>query len=264
MRLAARAARRRRCASVATSLDVGIVMVRPFSRDETLDRLRLATPAVLPSLLASDFANLEREIRRVEELGVAALHLDIMDGHFVPNMSFGLPVVEAVGRVSRVPLDVHLMIDNPGDYLEQFRQAGADTLTIHVEAVRDPRPLLEKIRSLGAVAGIALNPSTPLSSLDGLLAHCDLVLVMSVMPGFGGQEFDPVALEKLRALRDDGSCRALLEVDGGVAADTTAACAEAGADLFVAGTAVFHADNYAAAIAELQSLAEAGAASHRL
>jgi ribulose-phosphate 3-epimerase len=233
-------------------------MDRSFCRDETLARLRAGVPAVLPSLLASDFANLEREVQRVESLNVAALHLDIMDGHVVPNLSFGLPVVEAVRRISSLPLDVHLMIDNPGDYLERFRAAGADTLTIHAEAVSDPRPLLDKIHSLGAVAGLAINPPTPLSTIEAFLPHCDLVLVMSVMPGFGGQQFDPVANDKLRALRANEKCTALLEVDGGVADDTIADCAQAGADLFVAGTAVFRSDDYAAAIGHLQSLAQAG------
>lgn len=233
-------------------------MARSFGRDETLARLRAAAPAVLPSLLACDFARIEREVARVEATGVAALHLDIMDGHFVPNLSFGLPVVAAVRRVSRLPLDVHLMIDNPGEYLERFRAAGADTLTIHAEAVDDPRPLLAEIRALGAVAGVALNPPTPLSALEACLPDCDLVLVMSVMPGFGGQEFDRSALAKLQTLRASERCGAFLEVDGGVGVETIAACAEAGADLFVAGTGVFRTDDYGAAVAQLQALASAG------
>jgi ribulose-phosphate 3-epimerase len=234
-------------------------MARTFCREETLDRLRAAAPAVLPSLLASDFANLEREVAAVEAAGVTALHLDIMDGHFVPNLSFGLPVVEAVRRVSRLPLDVHLMIDNPGDFIERFRVAGADSITIHAEVVDDPRPVLDRIRALGAVAGLVLNPPTPLSRIEASLPDCDIVLVMSVMPGFGGQEFDPIALTKLSALRTHPHCHALLEVDGGVSGETIAACAEAGADLFVAGTAVFHAEDYAAAIEKLQSQARTGA-----
>jgi ribulose-phosphate 3-epimerase len=239
-------------------LDAGISMVRPFGRDETLDRLRTRAPAILPSLLACDFANLRREIDSVQSVGVPALHLDIMDGHFVPNISFGLPVVEAVRRVSQLPLDVHLMIDNPSDYLEDFRAAGADSMTIHIEVASDPRPLLDKIRALDAAAGLALNPSTPLSKIEAFLPHCDIVLVMSVMPGFGGQEFDPIALAKLSALRANENCTALLEVDGGVTPETTPDCAEAGADLFVAGTAVFRTENYEAAICQMQSLAAAG------
>jgi ribulose-phosphate 3-epimerase len=189
-------------------------MARTFGREETLARLAAASPAVLPSLLACDFARLEREVARAEATGAPALHLDIMDGHFVPNLSFGLPVVQAVRRVSRVPLDVHLMIDNPGSYLERFRAAGADSMTIHAEVVDDPRPLLEEIRSLGAAAGLALNPPKPVSAIEASLPYCDLVLVMSVMPGFGGQEFEPIALEKLRELKSNKLCQALLEVDG--------------------------------------------------
>jgi ribulose-phosphate 3-epimerase len=166
-----------------------------------VDDLHAAAPLVDPSLLACDFARLGEEIRRVEQAGARLLHLDIMDGHFVPNLSIGIPVVEAVRRSTRLPLDVHLMISEPGRYVRPFREAGADLLTVHVEAVADPRPLLAQIRALGAAAGISLNPPTPVEALDGCLDLCDLVLVMSVMPGFGGQEFETEALRKLRRLR---------------------------------------------------------------
>lgn len=232
-------------------------MARRFSRDELKARLRAASPAVLPSLLASDFSELRSEIERVEAAGVAALHLDVMDGHFVPNISLGVPVVESVRRVTDLPLDVHLMIEKPERYVEAFRNAGADGMTIHVEAVADPRPVLDKIRSLGAWAGLALNPPTPLSSIEESLPHCDLVLVMSVMPGFGGQEFDERAYGKLRTLRDRNDVDALLEVDGGVNSETIGHCAEAGAELLVAGVAVFHTDDYAATIDDLHSKARA-------
>src|SRR5690606_11386341 len=139
------------------------------------------------------------------------------DGHFVPNISFGIPILEAVRRTTNLPVDVHLMISNPAKYVEAFRDAGADSMTIHVEAVPEPRPLLEKIRSLGAGAGLAFNPPTPLSAIESSIAYCDLILVMSVMPGFGGQEFDPVALDKLQTLKSRADVTALLEVDGGVA-----------------------------------------------
>jgi ribulose-phosphate 3-epimerase len=230
-------------------------MASRFGRDELKARLRAASPAVLPSLLASDFAHLEQEIKRVEEAGVTALHLDVMDGHFVPNISFGIPIVEAVRRVTDLPLDIHLMIARPDEYAERFRKAGADSITIHVEAARDPRPVLDKIRSLGALAGLALNPPTPLPAIEASLPFCDIVLVMSVMPGFGGQHFEQVALEKLQSLRDRSDCDALLEVDGGVNAETAGACAEAGAELLVAGTAVFSHDDYATAIEEIRSAA---------
>ena len=232
-------------------------MANRLDRLEVIARLRAASPVINPSILFCDFSNLEREIRICEEAGVAALHIDVMDGHFVPNLTFGMPIVAAARRVTDLPLDVHLMIERPDKYVEQFRDAGADTLTIHAETVADPRPLLDRIRELGAVAGLAFNPLTPLAKIEPFLPHCDLVLAMSVMPGFGGQEFDPVALEKIRALRARPDVEALIEVDGGVNLQTVAACAEAGADLLVTGAAIFHSGDYAASIHELAALAAA-------
>ena len=233
-------------------------MARCESREELIATLRAAAPAVLPSLLLCDFGNLAWEVERVEAAGVAALHLDVMDGHFVPNLTYGLPIVEAVRRASDLPVDVHLMIERPGDYLKLFRSAGADVLTIHAEAVDDPRPLLDEIRALGALAGLAINPTTPLSAVESSLPHCDLILVMSVMPGFGGQRFDATALAKLQALRDRADVGALLEVDGGVNESTVAACAAAGAELLVAGSAIFRAADYTTAVEQLHAAAGAG------
>lgn len=227
-----------------------------MSRRSTLDRLHSAPPAVLPSLLQCDFGNLEREVRQLEAAGAKALHLDVMDGMFVPNLTYGMPIVEAVRRATSLPLDVHLMIAEPHKYLRQFAEAGADTMTFHVEAVDDPRPLLEEIRSLDAIAGIALNPATPLSRIEGCLDLADLVLVMSVPAGFGGQPFHEVALDKLRDLRKQVRPEVLLEVDGGVSDATIARCSEAGAQLFVVGSAIFrHAQPYDVAIRELETLA---------
>ena len=183
--------------------------------------------------------------------------MDIMDGHFVPNLSFGLPVVEAVRRATELPLDVHLMIDNPDAYVEPFRRAGADLLTIHIEAVSEPARLLDRIRQLGAGAGLALNPSTPVGAVEPYLDHCDLLLPMSVMPGFGGQRFQPVALEKLRRLRQRVAPHVLLSVDGGVGPETIALCAEAGATLFVVGTALLGAEDYTERLGHLRDLAKA-------
>ena len=219
------------------------------------ERLLPDGAGVAPSLLACDFARLGEEIRAVETRGVTTLHLDIMDGHFVPNLSFGVPVVEAIRKSTDLVLDVHLMLDNPAEYVEPFRNAGADVLTVHAEVLDDARPLLDRIRSLGAAAGLSLNPPTPVRTLEPALESCDLVLVMSVMPGFGGQAFDPVALEKLAWLRDHPQCDAVLEVDGGVNSETAGRCAAAGAELLVAGTAVFGRADYPAAIDELTSLA---------
>ncbi len=229
------------------------------TKPDFVQRLSPALPAVLPSVLASDFANLEREVHAAEEAGAPALHLDVMDGHFVPNLSFGLPVIKAIRQITTLPLDVHLMISNPGEYAERYRDAGADVVTFHAEVVPEPAELLEKIRSLGAAAGLSLNPPMPIEKIEPALPHCDLVLVMSVMPGFGGQSFQPVALEKLRWLKEHPACDALLEVDGGVNADTIADCTAAGADLLVAGTAVFGAHDYQDRIAQLTNLAQAGA-----
>jgi ribulose-phosphate 3-epimerase len=217
--------------------------------------LQAGLPLAVPSMLAADFANLEREIRRLEQAGARMLHLDVMDGHFVPNITFGVPVVEAIRRATDLLLDVHLMISEPDRYVEPFRRAGADALTVHAEAVADPVPLLEKIRDLGAAAGISLNPSTPVAAIEKCLNHCDLVLTMSVMPGFGGQHFQPVALEKLRWLRGRVSRGTLLSVDGGVNDQTVGPCAEAGAQLFVIGTALFDHPDYRHRLGELTTLA---------
>lgn len=211
--------------------------------------------ALAPSLLACDFSRLADEVAAIEAAGATVLHLDIMDGHFVPNLSFGVPIVKAIRGCTKLPLDVHLMLDNPAEYVEPFRDAGADVLTVHAEVLDDPEALLGKIRELGCSAGLSLNPPTPIDSIEGVVEACDLILVMSVMPGFGGQAFDPVALDKLRWLRDHPACNAVLEVDGGVNEETIASCAEAGAELLVAGTAVFGAKDYTTRLAELTRLA---------
>jgi ribulose-phosphate 3-epimerase len=217
--------------------------------------LHAAVPLVNPSLLACDFARLGEEIGRLEEGGAKILHLDVMDGHFVPNLSLGVPIVEAVRRSTDLPLDVHLMISEPGRYLDAFRQAGADLLTVHIEVAPDPRALLAEIHGMGAGAGLSLNPLTPVETLKPFLKDCDLALVMSVEPGFGGQKFDPAALEKLRRLRAWGGPDLLLSVDGGIGRPTIGPCAEAGADLFVAGTALFSEDDYGRFIEEMTGLA---------
>lgn len=224
-------------------------------RPNCLVQLREAAPVILPSLLLCDFANLEREVARLREAGIRALHLDVMDGHFVPNLTYGLPIVEALRRITDMPLDVHLMIAEPQRYLRQFVNAGADVLTFHVEAVAEPVPVLAEIRSLGAAAGIALNPDTPLSHLDACYGVCDVILVMSVQAGFGGQGFRTVALDKLRQVRAAAGPDVLLEIDGGVNEDTIGQCASAGAQLFVVGSAIFRAPNYSLAIEKLTSLA---------
>lgn len=220
--------------------------------------LRQAGSAVLPSLLMCDFGNLEREVRRLEAAGVRGLHLDVMDGHFVPNLTYGMPIVEAFRRLTDLPLDVHLMISSPETYVPQFIDAGADVVTFHVETVSDPRTLLKRIRELGAGAGIALNPGTPLSKIENCLDLCDLALVMSVAAGFGGQVFNPVALEKLSRLQELAGDQVMLEVDGGVNKATIGRCAAAGARYFVVGSAIFRQPDYGSAVRELTELAGAG------
>ncbi len=221
-------------------------------------RLLDSAPLIAPSLLAADFANLGSEIKRLEQAGAQVLHLDIMDGHFVPNLSFGIPVIKAIRRSTVLPLDVHLMISEPGRYLRAFRDAGADLLTIHIEAVDDPAPLLEEIRSLGAGTGLSLNPPTPVERIEPYLDACDLVLTMSVMPGFGGQEFQAVALDKIRRLRSIAGEHLLISVDGGVNPQTIESCAQAGANLFVTGTALLSHADYGTRMLQLRRLAQSG------
>jgi ribulose-phosphate 3-epimerase len=225
-----------------------------MSSRQPLQRLRHAAPAILPSLLLCDFGNLEREVEQLKAAGVQALHLDVMDGQFVPNLTYGMPLVAAFRRLTDMPLDVHLMVARPERYLREFVEAGADVVTVHAEAVEDLPSVLREIKLLNVGAGVALNPDTPLERLEGCWDLCDLVLVMSVPAGFGGQSFHPMALEKLQAARRRAGSELLLEVDGGVNRETIRACAEAGADLFVVGSAIFRSRDYGQAVAELNSL----------
>ena len=224
-------------------------------RNSAVSSLLSSSPLINPSLLAADFAHLERDIRALEEAGAEILHLDIMDGHFVPNLSFGVPVVEAIRRTTRLPLDVHLMLQRPEPFLPVFRKAGADFLSIHIEVVPDPRPLFDTIRKLGAVPGLASNPPTPIEAVLPFVHDCDLILTMSVMPGFGGQPFDPVALDKIRAIREIAGENKLISVDGGVGEATIADVSAAGANLFVVGTALLGHSDISAQFKHLRQLA---------
>jgi len=202
-----------------------------------------SVPLINPSLLAADFACLGRDICSLEEAGVEILHLDIMDGHFVPNLSFGVPIVEAVRRTTHLLLDVHLMLQNPEPYLPIFRKAGADFLSIHIEVAPDPRPMFDTIRKLGAIPGLVSNPPTPVEAVLPFVNDCDLMLTMGVMPGFGGQTFDRSTLEKIRRIREATDENRLISVDGGVGESTIADIVAAGANLLVVGTALLgHAD----------------------
>jgi len=214
---------------------------------------------IAPSILSADFSRLGEEIAAIETGGADYVHIDVMDGHFVPNITIGPLVVEAARRVTDLPLDVHLMIENPDLYIPEFARAGADIITVHYEAVPHLHRTIQLIHSLGKKAGVSLNPATPISSLDVILDELELVLIMSVNPGFGGQQFIPACLPKIEALRKEIDRRGLqveLEVDGGVKRDNIARIAAAGAEVMVAGSAVYGTDDYGATIAALKAAGE--------
>lgn len=198
---------------------------------------------IAPSILSADFAKLGEELARLEAAGADWVHVDVMDGHFVPNLTIGPPVVKALRKVTRMPLDVHIMISDPERYAKAFCEAGADILTFHVEASSNPVGLCERIRSYGAKAGVAIRPATKLRGLEPAIRAADLVLVMTVEPGFGGQAFLSDQVEKVAQVFDMVGGRAEIEVDGGLNADTVVACGRAGANAIVAGSFVFRAED---------------------
>jgi ribulose-phosphate 3-epimerase len=212
---------------------------------------------VAPSILSADFSRLGEEIKAVEKAGADVIHVDVMDGHFVPNITIGPPVVASVRKITDLPLDVHLMIENADQYLEDFASAGADWITVHVEACPHLNRTINRIRQLGKKAGAVLNPATPLVTLDEILPDLDLVMLMSVNPGFGGQSFIPASLDKIRNLRkmiEQKGLQVGIEVDGGVSPKTMDAVAGAGANIFVAGSAVFGHSDYPEIIGQLKGI----------
>ena len=212
---------------------------------------------IAPSVLAADFTKLGEELQIINESNADWLHVDIMDGRFVPNISFGQFIVEFIKKISTKPLDVHLMILEPERYIEEFRNAGADVITVHYEACPHLHRTLQQIKATGAKAGIALNPHTPISVLEDIIDDADLVCLMSVNPGFGGQKFIPQTLEKVRKLKNmigDNYSNTLIEIDGGVSLENYQALLKAGADVLVAGNSVFKAENPKLAIEQLKGI----------
>lgn len=214
---------------------------------------------IAPSILSADFANLQRDIELVESNQVDVLHVDIMDGHFVPNITFGPNVVAAIRPFTKLPLDCHLMIEQPEQYVEAFAKAGADIINVHVEATPHIHRVLQLIKSFGVKAAVTINPGTPVSAIEPVLHLVEMVLVMTVNPGFGGQSFLPECLEKVAALdeiRREQGYTYEIEVDGGVTAQTIGACQKAGADIFVAGSYIYDAENPAERIQALKAVLE--------
>lgn len=219
---------------------------------------RLSPVLIAPSILSADFLNLGRDIEMLNRSNADWIHVDIMDGNFVPNISFGMPLLEAVGKVATKPLDVHLMITKPEKFLQQFREMGAGLISVHYEGSFHLHSTVMKIRELGMKAGVVLNPHTPVHVLDAILPYADYILLMSVNPGFGGQQFIPGSVDKVKELRrliNQQKLNTLIEVDGGVNADNAPDLIEAGANVLVAGSAVFNAPDPAAMIDRLKGIA---------
>lgn len=210
---------------------------------------------IAPSILSADFAKLGEEIIDVEKGGADFIHVDVMDGHFVPNITIGPLIVEAIRPITKLPLDVHLMIENPDQYIETFAKAGADYITVHVEACRHLHRTIQHIKSFGVKAGVVLNPATPVETIQHVLQDIDMVLLMSVNPGFGGQKFIPEVLPKIRKVKEMAEQKGLhieIEIDGGVNPETAKQCVEAGATVLVAGSAVYNEKDRAKAISSIR------------
>ena len=232
------------------------------SFDQLTSTLDKCGPIILPALLMCDFGHLADEVKRLEDAGALGLHLDVMDGRFVPQLTYGGIIVEAVRKASTVPLEVHLMIEEPHRVIEEYVSAGSNILTVHIESLKDPSSTLQKIQSLGAKAHLAISPKTALKQVEPFLDMCDGILVMSVEPGFGGQRFDSVAINKLSDLREIRERKKLsfrLGVDGGISVETAGLVSAAGAQLLVAGSSVLCSPDYQKAIQDLERIARSAA-----
>ncbi len=215
------------------------------------------TVKIAPSILSADFLRLGEEIKAAEAAGIDLFHIDVMDGHFVPNITIGPAIVKAIKGITKIPLDVHLMIDQPEKYMDDFINAGADYLTVHIEASVHLHRTVSRIKESNIMAGVSLNPATPISSLDSILQDVDFVLVMSVNPGFGGQDFIPQSVEKIKQLREtiiDKGLKTLIEVDGGIKPENARLVADAGADILVMGSAFFGSKDYASLSKRLREI----------
>ncbi|MFO1094141.1 MAG: ribulose-phosphate 3-epimerase [Planctomycetaceae bacterium] len=225
-----------------------------MSRQALLDYFRERAPLIAPSMLQCDFGNLQREVAALEQAGAQILHLDVMDGHFVPNLTYGPVVIERLRALTGLPFDAHLMIAAPERFVEEYVAAGCQAITVHLEAAPDPTAVLAKIQNSGCLAGLAINPGTPVSRAEPFLGQADLVLVMSVEPGFGGQAFRPESVAKVTEIRRSFP-RLVVSIDGGIGPQTIGSASAAGADVFVAGSAIFRASSYRSALSQLHELA---------
>ncbi|MEZ6065418.1 MAG: ribulose-phosphate 3-epimerase [Planctomycetaceae bacterium] len=220
-----------------------------------LERLRTNLPLIAPSMLKCDFGNLHREVELLEQAGAELLHWDVMDGRFVPNLSYGAMVIDKVRPLTEMVFDVHLMIEEPERYIDEYIAAGCESITIHIEATRQADAVLRRIREADCVTGLAFNPETPVAEVRDLLPWCDQVLVMSVKPGFGGQKFMPETLDKVRELQSLTDSQTIVAIDGGIGPSTIGPAAVAGAGLFVVGSAIFDQPDYSQAVSDLRAAA---------
>lgn len=227
----------------------------------TKHKLLTDAPVIAPSMLKCDFGNLHREVELLDATEAPVLHWDVMDGHFVPNLSYGAMLIERVRPLTNAFFDAHLMISNPEKYVDDYIKAGCDSITVHIEALPDPQNLLDRLNGEGVLPGLAISPQTPLEKIEPYLASCGLVLVMSVEPGFGGQSFIESSPEKIKQLKSMISAETILSVDGGIDLSTIGAAAQAGANYFVVGSAIFNQSDYSTAVSELVQKARSQTAS---